>query len=403
MTRLVLSGGRLATMRRKAAATFGLVDDGAIAIDDGWIVWVGHADELPDDFRRWPLRRLEGRLVTPALVDCHTHLVFAGDGAPEFELRLAGAPSTPIAREAAAIGATVAATRAADHAALLQASLKRADALIAEGVGTVEIKSGWGLDTRTERRLLEVARHLPEHRAVRVRTTFLGAHAVPPEHADAPDGYVDLLCREMLPQLAEEGLVDAVDALLDPTALDARQIARVFATAQALGLPVKLHADRFGDGGGGALAARFAALSADHLEHLSAKGIQAMAAAGTVAVLLPGAYYTARQTQPPPVAALREAGVAMAVATDCNPCSSPLTSPLLAMNMACTFFGLTAEESLAGMTRAAAKALGLAGEVGTLKGGKRADLALWDAERPAELMCRMGLNPLHARLVAGRE
>ncbi len=396
----VLTRARLATMAPHGRA-YGLIEDGAIAVDGGWIEWVGPIDALPAAYKRWPEWRVDGRLVTPALVDCHTHLVFGGDRAREFEQRLEGVSYQEIAAAGGGIRATVAATRAASHETLLAGALERLDALIAEGVGTVEVKSGYGLDLDTERRMLLVARHLPEHRAIRERTSFLGAHALPDEYAGDPDGYIDFVAREVLPTLADDGLVDAVDAFLETIAFDADQVARVFAAAQALGLPVRLHADQLTNGHGGALAARFQALSADHVEYLDDAGVAAMAAAGTVAVLLPGAFYTLGETQKPPVAALRAAGVAMAVATDCNPGSSPLTSILLAMNMACTFFRLTPEEALAGTTRVAAQALGLGGELGTLERGKRADLAIWDVDHPAELAYRIGFNPLHERIVGG--
>lgn len=398
--RYVLTRGRLATMR-PGGRPYGLVDDGAVVVDDGWIEWVGPRAELPQAFHRWREWRLDDRLVTPALVDCHTHLVFGGERAREFEQRLEGVSYAEIARAGGGIRATVAATRAASHETLLTGALRRLDALIAEGVGTVEVKSGYGLDLDTERRMLLVARHLPEHRAIRERTTFLGAHALPDEYRGDPNGYVDFVVREVMPALADDGLVDAVDAFLETIAFDAAQVARVFTAAQALGLPVKLHADQLTNGHGGALAARFQALSADHVEYLDDDGVAAMAAAGTVAVLLPGAFYTLRETRTPPVAALRAAAVPMAVATDCNPGSSPLTSILLAMNMACTFFRLTPEEALAGTTRIAATALGLGGEVGTVEAGKRADLAIWDVEQPAELAYRIGFNPLHRRVIGG--
>ena len=399
--RYVLTDARLATMRPGGRA-YGLIEDGAVAVDDGWIEWAGPRENLPDGLRRWRGWPVEGRLVTPALVDCHTHLVFGGARAREFEQRLEGASYAEIARAGGGIRATVAATRAASHATLLEGALRRLDALIAEGVGTVEVKSGYGLDLDTERRMLLVARHLPEHRAVRERTTYLGAHALPDEYRGDPDGYVDFVVREVLPALADDGLIDAVDAFLETIAFDAAQVARVFTAAQALGLPVKLHADQLTNGHGGALAARFQALSADHVEYLDDDGVAAMAAAGSVAVMLPGAFYTLRETRAPPVAALRAAGVPMAVATDCNPGSSPLTSILLAMNMACTLFRLTPEEALAGTTRVAAQALGLGGELGTVESGKRADLAIWDVDHPAELAYRIGFNPLHRRVVAGR-
>jgi len=396
----VISRARLATLGSESTA-YGLLDDGAVVVSDGWIAWAGPREALPREWRRYPEWRLDGRLVTPALIDAHTHLVFGGERAREFEQRLEGVSYAEIARAGGGIRATVAATRAADEAELLAGALRRLDALIADGVGTVEVKSGYGLDLETERRMLRVARHLPEHRPVRVRTSFLGAHALPNEFEGRPDAYIDFLIRDVMPALADDGLVDAVDGFLETIGFDAAQIERVFTAAQRLGLPVKLHADQLSNGGGGALAARFQALSADHLEYLDEDGIAAMAAAGTVAVLLPGAFYTLRETSLPPVAGLRAAGVPMAVATDCNPGSSPLTSLLLAMNMACTLFRLTPAEALAGTTRVAAQALGLAGEVGTLEAGKRADLAIWDVDQPAELAYRIGFNPLHRRVVGG--
>jgi len=396
----VLTDARLATMRPNGRS-YGLIEDGALVVVDGWIEWAGPRDALPDAFRRWRQWPVDGRLVTPALIDCHTHFVFGGERAREFEQRLEGVSYEEIARAGGGIRATVAATRAASEETLLTGALRRLDALIAEGVGTVEVKSGYGLDLDTERRMLRVARHLPEHRAIRERTTFLGAHALPDEYRGDPDGYVEFVVREVMPALADDGLVDAVDAFLETIAFDAEQVARIFTAAQALGLPVKLHADQLTNGHGGALAARFNALSADHVEYLDEAGVAAMAAAGTVAVLLPGAFYTLRATRTPPVAQLRAAGVPMAVATDCNPGSSPLNSLLLAMNMACTLFRLTPEEALAGTTRVAAHALGLGGELGTLESGKRADLAIWDIAHPAELVYRIGFNPLHDRVIGG--
>ncbi len=396
----VLTRARLVTMAAGGGA-YGLIDDGAVAVADGWIDWVGARRALPAAYKRWPEWRLDDRLVTPALVDCHTHLVFADERAHDFEQHFAGGSENDIVAAGDQLRATVAATRAASQHTLLDGALRRLDRLIAEGVGTVEVKSGYGLDLDTERRMLLVARHLPEHRAIRERTTFLGARAVADEYAGDADGYIDFVVREVLPALADDGLVDAVDACLRPGAFDAAQVARLFAAAQALGLPVKLHADHLANGHGGALAARFEALSADHLEHLDDAGAAAMAGAGTVAVLLPGAVDTPAATRKPPVARLRTLGVAMAVATDCNSSSSPLASLLVAMNMACTVFGLTPAETLAGTTRIAARALGLGGELGTLEGGKRADLAIWDVEHPAELVDRAGFNPLHERIVGG--
>lgn len=370
----------------------------AVASLDGRIVWAGPASEAP---AAGAVFDLDGRLVTPGLVDCHTHLVHAGHRAREFEMRLAGASYEEIARAGGGIVSTVAATRAADEAALIAQSLPRLDRLLAEGVTTVEIKSGYGLDLDTEARQLRAARALAGLRRVTVATSYLGAHAPPPEAAGDRDGYIARVCEEVLPALAVEGLVDAVDAFCERIAFTPAQVARVFAVARRLGLPVKLHADQLSDGGGAGLAAQWGALSADHLEHTGEDGVAAMARAGTAAVLLPGAYYALRETQAPPVALLRRHGVPIAVATDCNPGTSPLTSPLLAMNMAATLFGLTVPECLAGMTREAARALGLLGEVGTIEPGKWCDLAVWDAESPAELVYRLGFNPLHLRVWRG--
>jgi imidazolonepropionase len=345
-----------------------------------------------------PREPLGGRLVTPGLIDCHTHLVFAGDRAREFEMRLEGATYEQIARAGGGILSTVRATRAASDAGLLAATLARADALIGQGVTTVEIKSGYGLDRDTELRMLRCARAVGRERAITVRTSFLGAHAVPPG-SDA-DGYLETVCLPTLGAAAAEGLADAVDAFCEGIAFSPAQVERLFTHARRLGLPVKLHAEQLSNLGGAALAARFGALSADHLEYLDEAGVAAMAQAGTVAVLLPGAFYCLRERQAPPVAALRAAGVPMAVATDCNPGSSPLAAPLLAMNMACTLFRLTPEEALAGFTRHAARALGFA-DRGTIAPGLRADLCVWDVAQPAELAYRIGWNPLHRRLVAG--
>jgi imidazolonepropionase len=375
---------------------YGLIPAGAVVIRAGRIAWAGPEADLPAT--GLPTRDLGGRLVTPALIDCHTHVVFGGDRAREFELRLEGASYAEIARAGGGIAATVAATRAADEAALLASALPRIDALLAEGVATIEIKSGYGLDTETELRMLRAARRIAADRPVRVRTSFLGAHAVPAgEDADA---YIDRTCIPALRRAQAEGLADAVDAFCESIAFTPEQVARVFDAARALGLPVKLHAEQLSNLGGAALAARHGALSADHLEYLDEPGVRAMAEAGTVAVLLPGAFYTLRETQAPPVELLRAHGVPIAVATDCNPGSSPLASILLAMNMACTLFRLTPEEALSGATREAARALGLA-DCGRIAPGLRADLAVWDVAQPAELAYRMGFNPLQERLFAG--
>lgn len=393
---------RLATLAAGHAG-LGVVEGGAIAARDGRIVFAGPSADLPAAWRDGPgVVDCEGRWITPGLIDCHTHLVYGGDRAREFEMRLAGASYEEIARAGGGIVSTVGATRAASEDNLLRHALARLDALLAEGVTTVEIKSGYGLELAAERKSLRVARRLADERSVTVRTSFLGAHALPPEFVARRADYVGAVVEEMIPALAREGLVDAVDGFCERIAFTREEIARVFAAARAAGLPVKLHADQLSNGGGAALAAEFGALSADHLEYADEAGVAAMARAGVVATLLPGAYYVLRETQAPPVALFRKHGVPMAVATDCNPGTSPLTSLLLALNMAATLFGLTVEECLAGATRHAALALGLAGETGSLEVGKWADLAIWDVERPAELVYRLGFNPLHARIWKGR-
>jgi imidazolonepropionase len=393
---------RLATFRAGRPG-LGTIEDGAIAARDGRIVFAGAMADLPSAWREGPgVVDCEGRWITPGLIDCHTHLVYGGDRAREFEMRLAGASYEEIARAGGGIVSSVAATRAASEDELLRSALRRLDALIAEGVTTIEVKSGYGLELSAERKSLRVARRLAEERRVTVRTSFLGAHALPPEYAARRADYVGAVADEMISALAREGLVDAVDGFCERIAFTPEEIARVFAAARAAGLPVKLHADQLSNGGGAALAAEFGALSADHLEYTDEAGVAAMARAGVVATLLPGAYYVLREKQAPPVALLREHGVPMAVATDSNPGTSPLTSLLLALNMAATLFGLTVEECLIGATRHAALALGLAGETGSLEAGKWADLAIWDIERPAELVYRLGFNPLHARIWRGR-
>lgn len=395
---------RLATMTA-GAAPYGAIEPGAIAVRDGRIAWIGPMSALPADAARRTreVRDLDGHWVTPGLVDCHTHLVFGGDRAHEFELRLQGATYEEIARAGGGIRSTVKATRAADEDALAAAAGPRLDALIAEGVTTVEIKSGYGLDTETECRMLRVGRRLGTERPVTVRTTFLGAHALPPEFEGRADAYVDLVVDEMLPAVAAEGLADAVDAFCEKIAFTPAQTARVFEAARRLGLAVKLHADQLSDLDGAALAARFQALSADHLEYSSEDGVGAMAKSGTVAVLLPGAFYFLRETKLPPIEAFRRHGVPIAIATDCNPGSSPATSLLLMLNMACTLFRLTPEEALAGVTRNAAKALGLGATHGTLEVGKAADFAVWEIGRPGELAYRIGFNPLRMSVQGGEE
>jgi len=381
----------------------GVVERGAVAVRDGRIAYAGAEDDLPSAWRaEAETIDCEGRWITPGLIDCHTHLVHAGNRANEFEQRLNGASYQEIARAGGGIVSSLKALRGASEDELTRQSLARLDALIAEGVTTVEIKSGYGLDLNNERKSLRVARRLETERPVTIRTTFLGAHALPPEAQGDKNAHVEKVAREMLPVLAAEGLVDAVDGFCETIAFSPEQITQVFTAAAALGLRVKLHADQLSNLGGAALAARYAALSADHLEHTDEAGVVAMAQAGTVAVVLPGAFYFLRETQRPPIALLRRHAVPMAVATDSNPGTSPLTSLLLAMNMAATLFHMTVDECLAGVTREAARALGLGDQVGTLEPGKWADLALWDIERPAELVYRMGFNPLNTRIWRGR-
>lgn len=398
----VLINARLATMV-SGEAPYGAIEPGALGIADGRIAWIGALDALPadPDALAREVYDLDSRWVTPGLIDCHTHLVYGGDRAEEFELRLGGASYEEIARAGGGILSTVRATREADEDALFELSLPRLQGLLAEGVTTVEIKSGYGLDPEQEIKQLRVARRLGESQPVTIHKTFLGAHAIPPEFKDAPDRYIDTLIA-LLPRLVEERLVDSVDAFCETIAFDAVQVARLFEAATDLGLPVRLHADQLSDGGGATLAARFKALSAEHLEYAGEAGIRAMAEAGTVAVILPGAFYTLRDETTPPIAAFREAGVEMAVATDCNPGSSPVNSLLAMLNMACVLFRLTPEEALAGVTRVAAKALGLAESRGTLEVGKAADLVVWDIDRPAELAYRLGFNPLNLVLREGR-
>lgn len=388
---------RLATM---VGAGLGIVDDGVIAAKDGRIVYAGRSDGAALTAAR--TIDCVGRWVTPGLIDCHTHLIHGGDRAAEFEQRLAGASYEEIARTGGGIVSSMRATRAASEAALVESALPRLDALLAEGVTTIEVKSGYGLSTADEAKSLRAARALGTRRDVGVTTTFLGAHALPPEWASDADGYIAHVCDEMLPAIAAEGLADAVDAFCEGIGFSPDQVARVFAAAERHGLPVKLHAEQLSNLHGARIAAQHRALSADHLEWLDAEGVAALAASGTVATLLPGAYYFTRETKPPPVEALRTAGVPIAVATDCNPGTSPMTSILLTMNMAATCFRLTVEECLRGVTVNAARALGLHDRIGTIEPGKACDLAIWDIERPAELVYRIGFNPLHQRIRNGR-
>ena len=395
MRRTLLRHARLATFQGEAG--WGLLDDGALLVEGGRIAWVGADAERPAlDAEEIAL---DGALLTPGLIDAHTHLVYAGERAAEFEQRLQGASYEQIARAGGGIRSTVAATRAASESALFDAAAARARALMAEGVTTIEVKSGYGLDEATEARCLRVARRLGAELPLSVRTTSLAAHALPPEYAGRADEYIDAACA-WLPAQQAAGLVDAVDAFCDTIGFTPAQTERVFTAARALGLPVKLHAEQLSNQHGAALAARFGALSCDHLEHLDAEGIDAMRAAGTVAVLLPGAYYVLRDTTPPPVAALRAAGVPLAIATDHNPGSSPCLSLLLMLSMACTLWRLTPEEAWRGVTVNAARALGLA-DRGRLAAGQRADLALWDATHPRELAYRFGHNPCRRVWCAG--
>jgi imidazolonepropionase len=391
---------RLASLAPSLAG-LGIVEKGAIAARDGKILFAGPESDLPSMAAARAID-CEGRWITPGLIDCHTHLVHAGDRAHEFELRLAGASYEEVARAGGGIVSSVKALRAASENDLVRQTLPRLDALIAEGVTTVEVKSGYGLDLENERKSLRAARRLGGERPVGIRTTFLGAHALPPEAKGDKAGYVERVVEEMLPALAADGLADAVDGFCEGIAFSPEEISRVFGKARALGLPVKLHADQLSNLNGAALAASFGALSADHLEYTDEAGATSMAKAGTVAGILPGAFYFIRETRKPPIDLFRKHGVKMAVATDCNPGTSPLTSLLLAMNMAATLFGMSVEECIAGVTREAARALGLESATGTLEAGKWADLAVWDIERPAELVYRMGFNPLHARVWRGQ-
>ncbi|SEJ23598.1 imidazolonepropionase [Sphingobium sp. AP50] len=379
----------------------GLVPLGMVAARDGRIVYAGPEADAPA-FSSAETVDCEGRFISPGLIDCHTHIVHAGDRANEFAMRLHGATYEEIARAGGGIVSTMKATRAASEVELLASAQRRVAALVAEGVTTIEVKSGYGLTLDDEMKMLRVARALGPAAEVTVCTTLLGAHAVPPEYVGLSDAYIDLVCGAMIPAAAQAGLADAVDAFCEGIGFSPEQVERVFAAALAHGLPVKLHAEQLSHLSGATLAARHGALSADHLEHATRADIAAMAQAGTVATLLPGAYYFMRETHRPPVEWLREAGVPIAIATDCNPGTSPLTSILLAANMGATLFGLTVEECLRGVTVHAARAIGLSGEVGKLAAGHACDLAIWDIGDPAELVCRIGFNPLYKRVRHGR-
>ncbi|MBL9072634.1 imidazolonepropionase [Tabrizicola sp.] len=394
---MLLTHATLATMTNG----YGLIPDAAVALEGERIAWAGPMADLPAAYRSLPGHDAAGRLVTPGLIDCHTHAVFGGHRAVEFELRLKGASYEEVARAGGGILSTVTATRAASEAELLARALPRVDQLITSGATTIEVKSGYGLTVADELKMLRVARRIGQECPVTVKTTHLAAHAIPPEFKGNAKGYIAEVAIPSLRAAHAEGLVDAVDAFCETIAFSVEELAPLFAEARALGLPVKLHAEQLTDQGGAAFAAQRGALSADHLEYLSPEGIAAMKAAGTVAVILPGAFYTLRETQAPPIAALRAAGVPMAVATDLNPGSSPLASLTLAMNMACTLFRLTPEEALLGTTAHAAKALGLANR-GRIVPGLRADLCIWDADHPAELAYRIGATPLSKRIFGGR-
>ncbi|HEX7888946.1 MAG TPA: imidazolonepropionase [Ramlibacter sp.] len=401
MNTQVWTNARIATMAANAGVPYGLVEDGALAVEDGRIAWVGPRTDLPPALHSAASEHdAEGALVTPGLIDCHTHLVYGGDRAREFEARLNGASYEEIARAGGGIVSTVKATREASEDELLAQSRRRLRELLAEGVTTLEIKSGYGLELEAEAKCLRVARQLGVLEHVAVRTTFLGAHALPPEFKGRADDYIAEV-RRMMRELHRAGLADAVDAFCETIGFSPQQTRAVFDEARALGLPVKLHAEQLSDSAGAELAASYGALSCDHLEWLGESGARAMAQAGSVAVLLPGAFYFLRETRLPPIALLRQHGVPMAVSTDCNPGTSPCTSLLLMLNMACTLFSLTPEEALAGATRNAARALGLA-DRGVLAAGRRADFVLWDVQSPAELSYALGANPCRATYVEGQ-
>lgn len=396
---LTLINLQAATMAGKSDP-YGLIADTAVVLDQGRIAWVGPRADLPAEHSAHPQHDMGGRLITPALIDCHTHVVHGSNRATEFEMRLQGATYEEVARAGGGIISTVKATRTASQSDLVAQALPFVDAMIAEGVAVIEIKSGYGLNQDTELRMLRAARQIATLRKITVKTSFLAAHAIPPEYKDRADAYIDEVAVPALHAAHAEGLVDAVDGFCEGIAFSPAQIERLFTVAAQLNIPVKLHAEQLSNLGGAALAARFNALSADHLEYLDEAGVIAMAKSGTVAVILPGAFYTLRETQAPPIALLRKHNVPMAVATDMNPGSSPMSSLLLAMNMACTLFRMTPAEALAGATTHAARALNLPTH-GTLAPGQTADLAIWNAQHPAELSYRIGFNPLHHRIIGG--
>ena len=390
----------VATMSADYTAPYGLVRDAAIVTQEGRISWVGPAERCPSVFSKSTFTDFGDRLVTPSFVDCHTHIVSGGNRAQEFEMRLNGASYEEVARAGGGIVSTVSATRKASFDALVSDALPRIDAMIAEGTSLVEVKSGYGLDVETELKMLRAAKRIAELRSIRIVTTFLGAHAVPPEFASEPDRYIDEVCIPALRAAHSEGVIDAVDGFCEGIAFQPEQIARVFDVAAELGLPVKLHAEQLSNLGGAELAASYGAMSADHIEYLDEAGVKAMAKAKTTAVILPGAFYTLRVTHKPPIDLLRKHSVPMAIATDCNPGSSPISSLLLSMNMGCTLFRMTPEEVLAGVTKNAAAALRIS-DTGVIEAGKRADLSIWNVQAPAELSYRIGFNPLEKRIFGG--
>ena len=395
---MLFKNATIATMTSQGS--YGLIECGALYIGDGKIDWVGKVSEIPSEFLQSKTEDLDGRLVTPGLIDCHTHIVYGGNRSVEFEMRLNGASYEDVARAGGGIISTVSDTRSSSVEDLVKDSLPRVDQLISEGVTLIEVKSGYGLDRETELKMLKAARQIQSERPIRVVTTFLGAHAVPPEYKDDPDTYIDTICIPTLHDANNEGLVDSVDAFCENIAFDVDQVERVFESAKEMGLPVKVHSEQLSHMGGTKLAADYGALSADHIEYATAQDAKALSIAGTVAVLLPGAFYTLRETQLPPLLDLRNEKVPIAIATDCNPGSSPLTSILLTMNMACTLFQMTPQETLAGVTKNAAKALGKK-DSGTIEIGNRADLCIWEVKHPAELSYRIGFNPLHRRIFGG--
>ena len=396
---MLLTNAQLATMT--GPHPYGLQSDGSVVIEDETIVWAGLTSDLPQKHNGHNAIDLGGALVTPGLIDCHTHLVHGGNRAREFEMRLEGASYEELARAGGGIVSTVKATRDASFENLVASALPRLESLISEGVCTIEIKSGYGLDQDNELKMLRVARHLETLRPVRIKTSFLGAHAVPIEYVDRADDYITDVCLPTLEAAFKEGLVDAVDGFCEGIAFDPQQIELVFKKAKELGLPVKLHAEQLSNIGGTQLVAKYGGLSADHIEYADDDDARALAQAGTIAVILPGAFYTLREKQSPPIQSLRTHGVPIALATDCNPGSSPLTSVLLTMNMACTLFRMTPEESLTGITTNAARALGLS-DSGKIAAGYRADLCVWDVKHPAELSYKIGYNPLKQRIFGGR-